>query len=371
MEENTKYTARLYSGGGIERLPRKKVFSLYEQGETMTNTSLRNAALAAALALAGCGKDGGQAYRQTSAIMNVPAQVIVYGADEAAGKAIADAVLGEWNRISGEFSFSDPYSVTALVNKKAYGEWVKVDAEFMSLLRLALDYYRLTDGAFDITFAPLWPIWKEAASTKKMPAKEDIEQALATMGSSHIQVDPARLMVRFSRPVQINLGGILRGYCFVRAAELLRQMAPQYPVELRLGSNMLAYGRRDWEYSVTDPFNDDKSFGSFSFADGVLMSSSGREHFVQIEGKLYSHMLDLKTGYPLEDFSSLVVYFPKLDSESFLASAVLAVMGKEKALGVIGRMKGAAAVWIDGSGKETVLVNEGSGAKWSKSRRLF
>jgi thiamine biosynthesis lipoprotein ApbE len=82
-------------------------------------------------------------------------------------------------------------------------------------------------------------------------------------------------------------------------------------------------------------------------------------------------MLDLKTGYPLEDFSSLVVYFPKLESESFLASAVLAVMGKEKALAIIGQLKGTAAVWIDGSGKETVLVNDGSGAKWSKSRRLF
>ena len=65
-------------------------------------------------------------------------------------------------------------------------------------------------------------------------------------------------------------------------------------------------------------------------------------------------MLDLKTGYPLPNFSSLVVYSPRLESESFLASAVLAVMGKEKAFGLLSRMKGTAAVWIDGSGKEPV-----------------
>jgi thiamine biosynthesis lipoprotein len=323
-----------------------------------------------ALGLAGCGGEA-PAYKQTAVIMNVPAQVKVYGAGEAEGKAIADAILAEWNRISGEFSYSDPYSITSVVNKKAYGEWVRVNDEFLRLLLLALDYYKLTGGAFDITFAPLWPIWKEAASTKKMPAPDEITRALANMGSGYVHVDTARRLVRFSKPVQVNLGGILRGYCFVRAARMLKEMAPAYPVELRLGSNMLAYGPRDWEYQVNDPFDDDKVFGKFSFSGGVMMSSSGRERFVQIEGKLYSHMLDLKTGYPLDDFSSLVVYFPSLESDDFLPSAVLAVMGKEKAFGLLSKLKGSAAVWIDGSGRETLFSSEGSGARWQKSRKLF
>ncbi len=331
-----------------------------------------HAALAAAglLGLAACSREPA-VYKRSEAIMSVPAQVKVYGAGQAEGAAIADPILKEWNRISGEFSYSDPYSITSVVNKKAYGEWVRVDGEFIRLLLLAIDYYRLTGGAFDITFAPLWPIWKEAASTRKMPAKEDIEKALANIGSNYVHVDAARGFVRFSRPVQVNLGGILRGYCFLRAARMLKEMAPPYPVELRLGSNMLAYGPREWTYDVTDPFDEKKSFGTFTFPEGVIMSSSGREHFVQIEGKLYSHMLDLKTGYPLENFSSLVVYFPDLDSDDFLPSAVLAVMGREKAFSLLSKVKGSAAVWIDGSGKETLFLNEQSGAKWRKPRRLF
>ncbi len=129
---------------------------------------------------------------------------------------------------------------------------------------------------------------------------------------------------------------------------------------------MLTYGKKDWKYAVVDPFDEKKTFGNFVFDQGVVMSSSGREHFVQIEGKLYSHILDLKTGYPLPDFSSLVVYSPRLERDSFLASAVLAVMGKEKAFALLSRMKGTAAVWIDGSGKETLFINEASGARWEK-----
>jgi thiamine biosynthesis lipoprotein len=303
--------------------------------------------------------------------MSVPAQVKVYGADEAAGKPIADAILKEFKRVSDEFTFSEPYSQTSLVNKKAYAGWVTVDEEFLRLLGLSLDYYKVTGGAFDVTFAPLWPIWKEAASSRMMPAKEEIARALENMGSDAIQVDAARKMVRFSKPVQINMGGILRGYCFVRAYGILKQLAPAYPVEVRLGSNMLAYGKRAWKYDVTDPFHEDKTFGAITFDQGVVMSSSGREHFVQIEGKLYSHILDLKTGYPLENFSNLVVYFPRMENENYLASAMLAVMGREKAFGLLSNMKGSTAVWIDGQGQESVLATPTSAAKWEKKKSFF
>jgi len=327
--------------------------------------------LAVAALAAGCGKKPDGAYTQSMFLMNVPAQVKVYGAGEEAGRRIADAVFAEWKRVSDEFSFSEPYSQTSLVNKRAYGEWVQVDDEFLHLLLLSLDYYRVTGGAFDITFAPLWPIWKEAASSRKMPAREEIAKALANIGSNYIQVDARRKLVRFTRPVQINMGGILRGYCFARAYRILKAQAPGYAVELRLGSNMLAYGKRNWEYDILDPFHEDKAFGRLAFGEGVVMSSSGREHFVQIEGKLYSHMLDLKTGYPLENFSNLVVYFPHMEGDSFLASAALAVMGKDKAFGLLSKMKGAAAVWIDGGGKESVFLNEASGAGWKKNKALF
>ena len=337
---------------------------------TLTGRALLLAALPALLS-SGCGRGGTAAYTQRAYILSVPAQVSVYGADPAEGKRIADAVFAEWNRISSDFSYSEPSSITSVVNARAYGQWVRTDPEFMGLLRVSLDYYRLTGGAFDITFAPLWPIWQDAASTHRMPSREAIAKALANVGSEYVQADYAGNRVRFVRPVQINLGGVLRGYCFVRASQLLQEMKPAFPVELRLGSDMMAYGGRDWTYRVADPFDEKKVFGTFRFGGGVVLSSSGREHFVQIEGKLFSHILDLKTGYPLPDFSSLVVYFPRISGEDYMSSAMLAVMGREKAFSLLSRMKGTAAVWIDGTGRETLLLNKDSGAVWKKSFRLF
>lgn len=303
-------------------------------------------------------------------LMSVPAQITVYGSDDNSGRALAEKIFNEWKRIAAEYNFTEPYSFTSFVNKKAYGEWVKVDEEFLRLLELSLDYAKLTGGAFDITFAPLWPIWKEAASSKKMPSKKEISAALENIGSQYIQADRKRKLVRFLKPVQINMGGLLRGYCLTRAYEIIKQSGGA-PVEIKLGGYLLASGKRTWQYLVFDPFHEDKTLGKLVFDKGVVMSSSGRDHFVQIEGKLYSHILDLKTGYPIEDFSNLIVYCPSLEGGNYIPSAVLAVMGREKAFGLLSKMKGTAAVWIDGAGKVYVFSNAESLAKWEENKGLF
>lgn len=335
-------------------------------------TNLIKAVLVLAVFAAGCKPQQEEAaYTQNTFMMSVPAQIKVYGADEVVGKALADEVFAEWNRISSEFSYTDPYSLTSLLNKKAFGEWVKVDDEFMSLLLLALDYYRLTEGAFDITFAPLWPLWKEAASTRKMPAKEDIAKALKNMGTGFVQVDVAKKMVRFTKPVQINMGGLVRGYCFERAYKLVKQKALPYPVEMRIGGDMLVYGNKEWKYGVVDPYNKNKRKGTLTFTDGLIMASSGREIFVEIEGKLYSHILNLRTGYPIENFSNLTVYFPGVENENFLSTTVLAVIGRDKAFKLLGALKGTTAVWLDGAGEASVFQNEASKAQWAAEKGVF
>ena len=321
--------------------------------------------------LAACGsEDKENAYIQKTFMLGVPAQIKVYGATNAQGKMIADAVLNEWTRISEEFNYEDPYSITSMINKKGTAEWVKADAEYLELLQVAIDYSRITEGSFDITFAPLWPLWRDAAASKKLPARKDIEKALSLMGSENIEIDHSERAVHLKKKVEINLGGLLRGYCFERAYKLLSKASITYPVEMRLGGNMLAYGGSGWKYNMVNTVTG-KKMGSFVFSHGAVISSSGRDGFVEIEGEKYSHILDLKTGYPLKDFSSLTVYFPEFGKENYLSSAALAVMGKEKAFSVLGGIKGSAAVWIDGSGEPSFFLNDKSQAKWEDHKTIL
>ncbi len=192
---------------------------------------------------------------------------------------------------------------------------------------------------------------------EKLPADEDIKKAISNIGLKYVEVNPYDRTVKFNRPVNINVGGILRAHCLRQGYRLLKQIEGDYSVELKLGGYVLAYGKHKWEYPVYDPFKNETVIGKISFSDGVVVSSSGRDHFVKIEGKLYSHILDLKTGYPLEDFSNLIVYFPNIDAPEFIPSVVLSLMGKAKAFETLSAAKSSMGVWIDGAGQIYTLEN--------------
>ncbi|PIS48098.1 MAG: hypothetical protein COT17_00025 [Elusimicrobia bacterium CG08_land_8_20_14_0_20_51_18] len=318
-----------------------------------------------------CKGDKRDFYYAKAFVMSVPIEITVYDPDKEKGKNIADLLLKEVKRVSDDFSYTEPYSYTSHVNKNAYNKWVKMEEEMYVLLKISRKYYDLTDGAFDVTFAPLWPIWKDAAAAKKLPSKDEIEKAIAKIGHDNIEMDERTRMIRFKKPVEINLGGILRGYSFVRIIDILKKnVSVSSPVQVEIGTNKLCWGEKDWTYTVNSPLDEKKVLGTLKFRQGVVISSSGRSHFVKIEDKLYSHILSIKTGYPIENFSTLVVYVPDMDMD-FISSAALATMGREKAFDYISKYKGVCAIWVDGAGNVSTLINEDSSCSWEKPKKYL
>ncbi len=316
-------------------------------------------------------KAANKGHVHTKFILGVQSRITVFGASAEKSKYIADTIFAEWDRISKDFSFSEPYSYISDVNAHAYAKPVKINDELYELLRQSVNYYNLTDGAYDITFAPLWPLWKKAAASKKLPADEDIKKAISNIGLNNVEVDPYDKTVKFNKPVHINVGGILRAHCLRQGERILKGIEGDYSIELKLGGYVLAHGNHNWDYPVYDPFNKEKIIGKICFKNGIVVSSSGRDHFVKIEGKLYSHILDLKTGYPLKDFSNLIVYFPNIDDPEFIPSVVLSLMGKSKAFSLLSAAKNSMGVWIDGRGQIYTLENKESQAKWSKTKKFL
>ncbi|MEA3307322.1 MAG: FAD:protein FMN transferase, partial [Elusimicrobiota bacterium] len=135
-------------------------------------------------------KASNKGHVHTKFILGVKSRITVFGASEEKAKYIAETVFAEWDRISKDFSFSEPYSYISDVNNDAYTKPVKINEELYELLRQSVNYYNLTDGAFDITFAPLWPIWKEAAASKKLPDDKDIKKAISNIGLKYVKVNP-------------------------------------------------------------------------------------------------------------------------------------------------------------------------------------
>ena len=127
------------------------------------------------------------------------------------GEQAIDAVMDEMRHIDESMSVYKPTSEVSRVNALAAQQPVKISAELFKLLTTALEYSRITEGAFDITYASVGYLYD--FREHKRPTEQQIESALPAVNYRHVLLDPATSTVRFSQPgVRIDLGGIAKGY---------------------------------------------------------------------------------------------------------------------------------------------------------------
>lgn len=350
-----------------------KVMEIGEKSRWPRNACMCSAGLLLALAVSSACRRRApvQQFRSYSGIfLGATAEISVYGADEKNSRAVADAVFAEWGRLDGEYSFNNAYSLISYINRKAPFDWVPVTEECYGLLEKSREYFRMTGGRFDVTFAPLWELWKKSARENVLPDKKDIDAALSQVGFDAVSLDPARRAVRFLKPVQINISGVVRNYALLRAKGVLDGLAVKpESVLVELGGDILAYGRRRprWEIELRHPLKPAVMLGTLAFDEGAVLVSESHEHFVEIAGKRYCHILDLKTGYPIKDFAKLTIYVPSIDGSHF-PSAVAVLMGREAGLAAVSAIYGAMALWADPEGKVFSAAHPSCPANWTPSK---
>ena len=250
--------------------------------------------------------------------------IALYGAERESTEAAVDAALAEAQRIDALLSNYRPQSEWSMLNRSAAGQPVKVSPELFRLLSACLDYSRESEGAFDITVGPLMKIWGFYKSSGRLAPQAEVQAALKKIGYRHIHLDAAAQTVWFdSRGVEIDPGGIGKGYAVDRMVEILRRRG--FERALVAGSDSSIYGLgtppdepRGWEVSIRDPKNSRRSVARVYLKDMSMSTSGSYEKFFQAEGRTYSHIMDPRTGYPAQGTVSVSVVAPHtLDSEAW------------------------------------------------------
>jgi len=250
--------------------------------------------------------------------------VALYGGDRAASEAAADAALAEARRIDALLSNYQPASEWSAVNRNAAGKPVRVSAELFQLLSACLEYSRESDGAFDITVGPLMKIWGFYKSSGHLAPKSEVDAALTRIGYRHVHLDAAAHTVWFDTPgVELDPGGIGKGYAVDRMVEIVKQRGVDRA--LVAGSDSSIYGLgappdepRGWEVGIRDPANSRRSVARVYLKDMSLSTSGSYEKFFRADGRIYSHLMDPRTGYPAQGTVSVSVVAPRtIDSEAW------------------------------------------------------
>jgi thiamine biosynthesis lipoprotein len=248
----------------------------------------------------------------------------------------------------------------------AEGEWVEVSDDTRELIQKGIEYSRLSDGRFDITVGGVTEQWDFHApeGEAKIPDAGKVADAVVHIGYRNIEIDGNK--VRLSDPeTKLDLGGIAKGYIGDRMSELLEERGVVSAV-VNLGGNVICIGGKtdedDFVIGVEMPFSDrTEIIGKIGARDKTLVTSGVYERQIEVDGKKYHHILDTKTGWPVDtDLDAVTLIAGKGHSGDIDAlSTTCLIMGADKGMKFIEEQEGVEGVFVLSDGSILTTANAG------------
>ena len=245
------------------------------------------------------------------------------------------------------------------LSKQADAEF-PVPENFMDVLRVSRSVYELTDGAWDGTVNPLLDLWgfRSKKPLTRIPEEKEIEKTLARIGFDKIVFSEGAISKK-DPAITLDLASIAKGHGVDRVSGvLLRRGFKNFIVEVGgeiYASGMTAEGK-PWRAGINKPDKNaafDKVYRVVTLTDAAMATSGDYRNFVEIDGLSYSHIIDPRTGYPVQnDMASATVIAPTCAFADGLATAAM-VMGAEKTIGLVDRLRNVECIVIvrDADGK--------------------
>jgi thiamine biosynthesis lipoprotein len=250
--------------------------------------------------------------------------VVVYGEDRFKLQAAVESSLDEVRRLDGMLSNYRPASEWSRMNRDAASGPVRVSEELFDLLAACFRYSEASEGAFDISVGPLMKIWGFYKGSGRFPHRAEIKGAMARIGYRTIELNENDHTVRFRRSgVELDPGGIGKGYAVGRMVPILKGGGVQSGFITAGSSSMYAIGTpptesRGWHVAIRHPKDPGKTVADVWLKDESMATSGNYEKFFLANGRLYSHIMDPRTGYPAQGMLSVSVIAPRaIDSEAW------------------------------------------------------
>lgn len=260
--------------------------------------------------------------------------------------------IDEISRVEALISSWKPTSQTSSINKNAGIAPVKISEELFSLIQRAIQISKLTDGAFDISYASMDQLWKYDGSMTQMPSKEAIKKSVAKVGYTAIVLDPKNSTVFLkNKGMKIGFGAIGKGYAADKAKKLLISNGVSGGI-INASGDINSWGSKpngsSWQVAITNPLNKNKAFAMLPIKDAVV-TSGNYEKYVTFNSRRYSHIIDPRSGYPAQGIISVTVFAPKAELADALATSVF-VMGVQTGIDRINQLKSIECIIITDTG---------------------
>lgn len=266
-------------------------------------------------------------FKQNFFAMDTYMSVQVYGKN--AQKNVEKAIA-EIERLDALLSTGKEDSEVSQINQNGGG---KLSIDTGNLMDRAKYLYSESDGAFDISIYPVMKAWGFADKDYHVPEERVLREALSKVSMDRIRVSVDK-EVTLPAGTEIDFGGIAKGYTADRVAGILKANGVESAM-LDLGGNVQLIGKKpdgsDWKIAIQNPDGSDHYLGVVKTADKAIVTSGGYERNFTQDGVTYHHIIDPKTGYPVQNGLVSVTIVSADGTMADGLSTTLFVMGQERA----------------------------------------
>ncbi|HWR12926.1 MAG TPA: FAD:protein FMN transferase [Rectinemataceae bacterium] len=267
-----------------------------------------------------------------------------------------DEIFNRLKQIEDRMSANKDGTEIAAINAAAGVKAVRVSKDTFFVISKAIEYAKLSQGTFDISVGPLTKLWSIGTDHAAVPPESKIASALKLIDYRKIELDAKKLEVRLATAgMRLDLGAIAKGYSADEVARILEKHKVKAAV-VDLGGNVLVFGKKKdgtpWHVGVQDPRSDRGEYLGLVTGKAMTVVTSGiYERFFIENGKHYHHILDPKTGYPVDNglVSVSIITDKSIDADALSTSTF--ALGLEKGMELVKSLPGVYAIFIDNKNK--------------------
>jgi len=284
-------------------------------------------------------------------LMGTKVTVELWSTDDAKAATLTNEVFAEVKRLDLMMNPWNPGSELSRINREGAKGPSVTTGEIITVVERALVYSTLTNGAFDISFASVGQHYDYRKG--EAPGQAVLETDRKNIDYRAIVLDAKNNQLHFTKPgLQVDLGGIAKGYAVDRGIEILRAAGVESAIVSAGGDSRILgdLGDRPRTVGVRHPRKEGEFAVLIPLADTAISTSGDYERFFVEDGVRYHHILDPKTGDSAREVQSVSILAARAIDSDALSTAVF-VMGVTDGLALVNTLPGIDAIVIDGAGK--------------------
>jgi thiamine biosynthesis lipoprotein len=316
-------------------------------------------------------------------VLGTSAELRIHADSRSIADAAEEQVLAHIDRLARIVSTYDPQS--EVVTWMAGDRTANVSPELYELLLLSEQYEQQTDGAFNPRVGAVMTLWKKAAAEGRLPDDDQLRNAVqrATRPIWRLNAEKQSALILDAGTTALTFDAIAKGYIIDHVTEVALNLHGVSGVVINIGGDLRVAGTMSQRISVSSPTDESKSIAVIDLGEKAIATSGGYQRYFESDGRRYSHIIDPRTGLPVNDSTSVSVIANTATAADAAATA-LSVMTVDEALNWCNAREGFACLILDSVGKlhrsrdwpsektqpEGVLLTSVKSDEWPRGAKL-